>query len=42
MKIIPLYRKGIGNKTVVRTELCMTKHINNMYTHITGLNKLVK
>ena len=32
----------IDNKIVICTEMCTTKQINNMYTHITRLNQLVK
>ena len=41
-KIIPPRRIGVGNKTVIFTELCMTKHIDNIHTDITGLNQIVK
>ena len=41
-KIAPLFRKGIGNKIAIRTELCMTKYIIYIYTYKTGLEQLVK
>ena len=37
-KIIPLCRKFVGRKIVIRTELCMTKHITYMHTYKTGLH----
>ena len=38
----PFCRREVGNKTVIRTDLCMTKYITYIPTYRTKLNQLVK
>ena len=41
-KTTPLYRKGVGNKKVILTDLCMTKYITSIPKCKIELNQFVK
>ena len=40
--IVPLHKKGIGIKIVIRADLCLTKDITYIYIHINPVKSACK